>query len=221
MKGFKYSFILLAVTILVLLFSCSKKEKASCSDGKLNQDEIRTDCGGVCAPCQTCSDGILNQDEVKIDCGGVCSVCQTCTDGIQNQSETGVDCGGPCGKCPIIYPENGIYGKNLLAYRKYDTTMVSGNYSLAAELSVGSKLRVVFSNPTGQRINYGTVSGGNWQVIYAPDNLIQTFIVNGAIVADKQFVFGDSFFGGIGEAKMEIYENDATTPTWIKYLRWQ
>lgn len=197
MKGFTYAALFLISMVLVLSFSCSKKGIASCSDGT------------------------LNQNEVKIDCGGVCSVCQTCTDGIQNQGETGIDCGGPCAKCPIVYPETGIYGKNLLAFRNYDTTMIPGNYSLSAELPAGSKLRVVFSNPPNGRINYVIVSGGNWHVINANDNLTQSFIVNGAIIADKQFIFGDAFFGSTGQAKMEIYENDAATPTWVKYLKWK
>ena len=58
----------------------------------------------------TCSDGIKNQNEVNTDCGGVCPACvvtPTCMDGIQNQGETGVDCGGPCAACQSWIPVPG------------------------------------------------------------------------------------------------------------------
>lgn len=56
-----------------------------------------------CKDKETCDDAIMNQDETGVDCGGVCDACATCTDGIRNQNETGVDCGGPCPNvCSII-----------------------------------------------------------------------------------------------------------------------
>ncbi len=53
---------------------------------------------------KTCEDGKLNQDEVEIDCGGICEPCAQCNDGIQNGSETAVDCGGTCADCATVYP---------------------------------------------------------------------------------------------------------------------
>ncbi|MDF1865625.1 MAG: RICIN domain-containing protein [Saprospiraceae bacterium] len=73
----------------------------TCNDGIQNQEETGLDCGGPCATCPTCDDGIKNQNETSIDCGGPnCYACPTCDDGIMNQGETGVDCGGPCAVCP-------------------------------------------------------------------------------------------------------------------------
>ncbi len=54
----------------------------------------------------SCSDGKLNQDEIKVDCGGAtCDVCPTCFDGIQNQDELAIDCGGTCNDCPPVWVE--------------------------------------------------------------------------------------------------------------------
>ncbi|MCB0481082.1 MAG: hypothetical protein KDC83_06590 [Flavobacteriales bacterium] len=67
-------FPLLALCTVLFFSACTKKR---CSDGKLNQDEEKVDCGGKCDPCPTCSDGIQNQDELKVDCGGPnCLECQ-------------------------------------------------------------------------------------------------------------------------------------------------
>src|SRR4051812_30974312 len=77
------------------IFSCTKKKSASCSDGILNQNEIRTDCGGDCAPCATCFDGIQNQDETGKDCGGTCQPCAS-----ENEK--------------ITYPTFGLHGHNIL-----------------------------------------------------------------------------------------------------------
>lgn len=91
-------------TVFVLsfiLFSCDK-EKGTCSDRSLNQNEIEVDCGGVCEPCATCTDGKLNGFEDGIDCGGDCPVCPTCEDGQKNQNEVGIDCGGACEPCSTV-----------------------------------------------------------------------------------------------------------------------
>lgn len=195
---------ILVLFSLLVLMACKK-------DGKKTET-------AVC----TCSDGVLNQNETKVDCGGVCSVCQTCSDGIQNEGETGIDCGGPCGKCPIVYPDSAVYGKNLLGFRNYDTTLVPAYYSLAAKVPAGSKLKVTFSNLDGGTLNYGITTGvGNWQIFTDPQLKYQSFSVEGPVAADQQFVLGNPFFGATGVAKMEIFENDATRPTWVKILKWK
>ncbi len=43
----------------------------SCSDGVLNQNEVRIDCGGVCAPCECTSDAACSD-------GSVCTGSETC-----------------------------------------------------------------------------------------------------------------------------------------------
>lgn len=116
MKNFNVFVILL---IAVLAFSCSKEEKATCSDGIQNGTETGIDCGGSCDPCPTCSDGIKNGNETGVDCGGDCDPCPTCDDGVQNGNETGIDCGGDCDPCygvglpgqagGIIFYDKGAY----------------------------------------------------------------------------------------------------------------
>ncbi|MBW2980865.1 hypothetical protein KY360_05605 [Candidatus Woesearchaeota archaeon] len=73
------------------------KRKVVCEEG--------IDCGGPCPACASCFDGIQNQDEVGTDCGGICEVdcCENSYRDI-NLGEVGVDCGGPCPECPIVKP---------------------------------------------------------------------------------------------------------------------
>jgi hypothetical protein len=132
----------------VLLVHCNKKEKASCTDGKQNQDETAVDCGGTCSPCETCSDGIKNQDETAVDCGGVCAACSTCSDGIQNGNETGVDCGGSCFPCPPT-PTNPATQNTSL--------QVGGSGWLNANCSASSSLSLVSINgQTNVYLNFGS-----------------------------------------------------------------
>lgn len=112
--------ILLGVIGLAFLTSC---KKASCDDGKLNQDESAIDCGGICAPCPSCSDGVKNQDEVEIDCGGACP------------------------KCPIYFPESGSYGTNIL--NSDSVNLIPGNYSMRAEVPQGSSFKAILYNVSG------------------------------------------------------------------------
>ena len=75
--------------------------------------ETDVDCGGSCMVCPSCSDGILNQNELRVhvnigngtfsDCGGLkCVACPTCFDNVKNQGEIGVDCGGECKACETV-----------------------------------------------------------------------------------------------------------------------
>jgi hypothetical protein len=66
---------LFVCAVALITITCKKKEKESCSDGKMNQAETGIDCGGPCAACVSCSDGIQNQNEEDIDCGGPCTAC--------------------------------------------------------------------------------------------------------------------------------------------------
>lgn len=43
--------ILLLAIVTITFFGCKKDDKESCSDGKLNQGEIKVDCGGPCPAC--------------------------------------------------------------------------------------------------------------------------------------------------------------------------
>ncbi len=95
----------------------------TCENGVKDDDEMGTDCGGVCAvgcangtACTAhtdCLSGHCN-DSGKCDVapctshdecgvGGVCNgTCERCDDHIQNGNETDIDCGGTCeNKCEI------------------------------------------------------------------------------------------------------------------------
>ena len=102
--------------------------KETCSDGKLNQDETSTDCGGICGPCAIdydgdgfsdltdCNDMAVNiypsateicGNGVDENCDGkdeLCPITPTCSDGLMNGNETGIDCGGNCSAC-ITQPQ--------------------------------------------------------------------------------------------------------------------
>lgn len=79
--------------------SCTFVPIETCFDRVLNQNEILTDCGGVCQPCPTCNDGICNQGEQ-------CEICKEDPNHIRcpRDLEENVmpDCGGPCPLCPKI-----------------------------------------------------------------------------------------------------------------------
>jgi hypothetical protein len=214
---------------LLLLTNCGKKEKASCTDGLKNQDEIFSDCGGVCAPCETCYDGILNQNETAIDCGGVCAKCGTCSDGIQNQGETGIDCGGPCTPCTttttppvddkITYSESGTYGYNLL----HDDTvhfvkaMNAGQtvyYTLRSQVPEGMTLKVILTKQTAEGLWWYIPPTSHWSVTPFANN-IQQFSTIGKVTTDVQLNFSDK-----GAVLIQIYENGATTSTREKFIVW-
>lgn len=95
----------------------------TCENGVKDDDEMGTDCGGVCAvgcangtTCTAhtdCLSGHCN-DSGKCDVapctshdecgvGGVCNgICERCDDHVQNGNETDIDCGGTCEtKCEI------------------------------------------------------------------------------------------------------------------------
>ncbi|MBU1269923.1 MAG: hypothetical protein KJ583_02500 [Nanoarchaeota archaeon] len=109
-----------------VIINISESAPEHCSNGELDADEARIDCGGndcvACPPiADHCSNNIKDSDEEDVDCGGYdCRACDigkectnnsgcisrkcinnvcvpsTCDDGIQNQGELDVDCEGPC-----------------------------------------------------------------------------------------------------------------------------
>ncbi|MBL7902249.1 MAG: hypothetical protein JNK73_09655 [Bacteroidia bacterium] len=190
--------LLLLCSVLFLPFSCKKKSNTNTA---------------------TCSDGVQNQNETAIDCGGPCSKCVSCSDGIQNQGETAVDCGGPCAKCPILYPDTGIYGINILRYAS-DTITLKGNkmYSALAIMAPQTSLRVRITNPQGAGINWSFILGiGKWVLDNVNSNSQELRTTNNASYVDAEFGFGLS---AIGTAVVEIFENGANSPTRKVVLYW-
>jgi hypothetical protein len=167
----------------------------------------------------TCSDGILNQNETAIDCGGVCSKCPTCTDGIQNQGETGIDCGGPCGNCKILYPDSGLFGRNLLKLSN-DTITIKANtwFSALAILGPQTAIRVRVSNPQGIGINWWfSTSLGNWYFTGIDANTQELKASNSLSFKDVEFGFQTT---NNGVVRFEIFENNSTKVTRTILIYW-
>ncbi|MBL7933712.1 MAG: hypothetical protein JNL60_17545 [Bacteroidia bacterium] len=220
-------FLLGSIALCLCFSSCSKNKKASCSDGLKNQNEILTDCGGPCSPCETCSDGILNQNETATDCGGVCSKCVNCNDGIQNGGETGVDCGGPCGICRTYYSEFGSFGYNVLhndTLKHFKKSVIAspqnpgGNfnyYSLRCKAQEGVRIKVVFTKLSGSGAWQITSPIDHWDYPYNSSNPFGEFSTIGEVTAETRF-----FFTNDGSAKMQIFEADMNTPVREKIISW-
>ena len=66
----------------------------------------------------------------------------SCDDGELNQNEVEIDCGGVCNACPIIYPNAGSYGTNMLNADSI-SLMADGYYSMRAEIPEGSSLKII------------------------------------------------------------------------------
>lgn len=148
----------------------------------------------------------------------------TCSDGIQNQNETGIDCGGSCSPCPIVYPKGGYYGANLL---QTDTMSIvsSGSfgniqeydYSFRAELPLNTSVKIILTNQTPTTGNWvlDIITTQGWGI----DNKDQTKYIlygDGQIVCDLKMYFMDR-----GTAKIEIFENGASTAKRTKTITWE
>jgi hypothetical protein len=79
----------------------------TCEDGRLNQTEGDTDCGGPCP--KKCSVGAACLRSTDCE-NGSCLLGQTgnrcqlshCVNEVKDEGETGIDCGGPeCARCPF------------------------------------------------------------------------------------------------------------------------
>ena len=80
---------------------------AGLSEGNgLSPDFLDTDLSVMASCGVSCFDGILNQDEVRIDCGGVCAPCECLSDGECDDALfcTGVDICNDRGQCAARLP---------------------------------------------------------------------------------------------------------------------
>lgn len=222
-----YSFVLKRVLMsaglmLICLFFSFCNNKTTCSDKIRNQGEEKIDCGGPCSPCPTCSDGIKNQDETGIDCGGRCSVCESCSDGIQNQLESGVDCGGPCKACDMIFPQNGVFGINILRQQAVDTGLVIGSsngLSLAANVPLGQELRIKMTDIKYPLYTSWTLnSAGPWTVVRFGNYNYMTYAVKGPVTADAPVLTLNQ--GDRVKARIDFYKNSDTLPFFSKTIGW-
>ena len=168
---------------------------------------------------ESCSDDEQNQNETAVDCGGVCDVCPTCTDGIKNQDETDVDCGGVCGLCPIAYPQSGFFGANIL-YTPVDSFAVDTDYSMRAELPAGTsvkiKIALLTTIPGPSLWFYAMGSDENLMITPYNETTNEQYFQS----ISTGFIELNMTFHGGGTAKVEIFENNATTATFTKEITW-
>jgi hypothetical protein len=145
---------------------------------------------------------------------------ETCEDGIKNQDETDIDCGGVCSLCPITYPDNGHYGVNILDVST-TTFYLAPEYSLHAQLPAETSIRIEFTNTSSNILSeiWWLQPSSNVNLIvsnYNESTGVQTFeSVAGALEIDLRMSFS-----GSGTATIEVYENDATSPTRTKLINW-
>ena len=214
----------IAFLCLLLFFNC--KPDPSCTDAKQNQGESGVDCGGPCIPCGTCSDGVQNQNETAVDCGGVCSVCKTCSDGIQNQGETDVDCGGPCAACKFIYPQNSLYGINILRKIEFDTNTVlkatpGFSVGFCAQVPKNSSLKIVITNQINSAASNWTMSQSSYWTekrSTSGNALVASYFAGGPVTADNNLM---NVTGNLFHVKVEYYENNSSVPVYSKLIKWK
>ena len=117
----------------------------------------------------------------------------------------------------IEYPDRGFYGENVLAGDK--NVYQAGQYSLAADLPVGSGLKVVVrSMPNSEQYgwSYALSSENNYQVAIDWSNgaLLTLQTIDSGKKCDLQFFLSSN---GL-PVTIELYESGATTPTKIKQI---
>ncbi len=129
---------------------------------------------------------------------------ETCIDGIKNQDEVQIDCGGICSPCAVDYPENGLFGLNLL--HGNDTLVVSGGgNSFKAYIPIGSSLKIEMQSISGAHWGYSLPSNVGWSISGYSPNGIQTFdAINGGNTELKIVKIGT----GNGIALIKYFEND-------------
>lgn len=122
----------------------------------------------------------------------------------------------------VIYPDTGVYGENIL--RDSAVVILGGNipptnaqtYSLTAVLEEDATLKIVIkANPENIDYYYYGYSTG-WTILpYDERTSTGTYLAFGPVTCNAELRFAAS-----GTATIEIYENDAETPTRTKEISW-
>ncbi|MBN2215431.1 MAG: hypothetical protein JW723_14420 [Bacteroidales bacterium] len=116
----------------------------------------------------------------------------------------------------IEYPEFSSYGENILFAGK-DTFVARKDYSMAADLPVGTSLKIVMK---GGMWYYNVMPNGpvNWNITtYDFSSRMQTFTaVEDGKSCDLTIMFDPP--ENQGDLTIEYYENGSLTPTKIKHL---
>ncbi len=116
----------------------------------------------------------------------------------------------------IEYPEYSNYGENILFAEK-DTFMARKDYSMAADLPVGTSLKIVMKSGMWY---YNAIPNGpvNWNITtYDFSSRQQTFTAKeDGKACDLIIMFDPPQVQG--DLTIEYYENGAVTPTKVKHL---
>jgi hypothetical protein len=123
------------------------------------------------------------------------------------------------GGCGVTYPENGFYGPNILDpgvtfFADHDWS-VPPYYELVASHPLGATVRVNMTPLWGVGFDYGGPAF-DWRVLDDPttgDESFQTPDV--AAVSESTIAFFQS-----GQARLDIFECGAATPTSSKTISW-
>ena len=118
---------------------------------------------------------------------------------------------------PIIYPEEGAYGKNILAGN--ENSYREDRYSLAANLPVGAKLKIVVESKmsSGQYgWAYALSSEVNYQIVI--DWSIGAVLTLETIDSGKKCDLDFRLIDNNLPVTLKLYEFGATTPTKIKQI---
>jgi hypothetical protein len=118
----------------------------------------------------------------------------------------------------IVYPFNSTsYGVNIL--NKTDSTFLSGTVcGITANVPKGGKLKIKITAKTANlwSVNPGYSNGYCTYEAFNFGEQSQVFTVNTTeVLSDFKIAFENS-----GSAKIEIFENGATTATRVKYVQW-
>jgi photosystem II stability/assembly factor-like uncharacterized protein len=180
-----------------------------------------------CGKGPTCSDGKLNQDEIRVDCGGAsCPVCPTCFDGIQNQDEMAVDCGGVCGECPPIWVEitSGVSSPlNEVVFRDASTGFIVGHEGKMLRTDDAGASWTVVSLPTSNDL-YDIHLVGDEEIYLVGNQVLLKSTNDGSSWSEltlpqskdwRTIWFFDSDKGLIGGSDMTILKTDDGGRNWL------
>ncbi|MBN2524470.1 MAG: hypothetical protein JXB24_14445 [Bacteroidales bacterium] len=124
----------------------------------------------------------------------------------------------------ILYPEEGIYGENILQDDSVEIKHSEPNslwyyYSVRAELPEGTSLKVVMTHTGNPNASWSYLSSTRigWSIegMHETYPRSQQFVAYGPVACDLRIEFLNT-----GSAEITIYENKAETPTRTKSIAW-
>jgi hypothetical protein len=121
----------------------------------------------------------------------------------------------------ISYPASGKYGINIISLADGATVISNSNYSFSANVGKSAVLKIIMINCSNCALDtwYETLYANKGWIISAYNNqtLQQEFNCEANTSADLEM----GFKGSWGTCRIDIFENNAQTPTVSKELIWQ